>query len=99
MDRRQDNAAHLCVVSHTGGKYRKWRQNDSKVKVVILSHTGSIRPHKTFQTHKRKKRLPRTDLGVGGVALEWVLVAKKHLTQFTLHHVTAEELGSEMSSE
>lgn len=36
---------------------------------------------------------------MGGVALEWVVVAKKHLTQFTLHHVTVEELGSEMSSE
>lgn len=40
MDRRQDSAAHLCVVPHTGGKYRKWRQNDSEVKFVILSHTG-----------------------------------------------------------
>lgn len=55
MDRRQDNAAHLCVLSHTGGKYRKWRQNDSKVKVLILSHTGSVRPHKTFQTQKEEK--------------------------------------------
>lgn len=69
MNRRQDNAAYLCVVSHTGGKCRKWRQNDSEVKFVILSHTGSVRPTcatKDLSNTQKEEKTSKDRLGGGG---------------------------------